>query len=92
MSFKAMPHFMAQGHMAGDWACHYGAFGFEDVPNGAGHRGCDVRLLPSKAFGLCAKLRHIFSHFPMDAHLIHDAVVVGHGVEGQKLHAGHGMS
>lgn len=92
MAFKAVPKFMPQGDMAGDWARHDGAFGFEDVPNGASHGGREVRLLRSHAFELRAKLCHVFTHFPMYAYLIHDPVVVRHWAEGHKFQAGHLVS
>jgi hypothetical protein len=88
MAFKAVPQFVTQGHMAGDWARHNGAFGFEDVPNRAGHGRGQIRLLPTHALGMRTKLRHILSHLPIDAHLVHDPVVGGHGLEGHKFQAG----
>lgn len=87
VAFKAVPQFMSQGHMAGHGACHHGAFGFEDVPNGTGHGGRQIRLLSAHAFGMRAKVRHIIAHLPVDAHLVHDPVVGRHDIEGNKFPA-----
>lgn len=89
VSLKAVPQFMAQGHMGGDRACHDRAFGSEDVPNGASHGGRQIRLLSAHAFGMRAKMRNVIPHLPIDTHLIHDPVIGGPHVEGNKFRAGH---
>lgn len=89
VSFETVPQFMAQGHMAGLGARHHGAFGFENVPNSACHGWRQKRLITAHASGVRAKVRHIITHLPNDAHLVHDPVLGGHDVEGNKFPAGH---
>lgn len=75
--------------MAGEGAGDDGAFGSENVPNGAAHGGRQIRLLSAHTFGVCAKVGHVISHLPVDAHLVHDSVLGRHNVEGRKFPARH---
>lgn len=88
VAFETVPQFMAQGHMAGQGARYHGAFGFENVPNSAGHGWRQKRLITAHASGVRAKVRHILPHLPVDAHLVHDPVLGRHDVERNKFPAG----
>lgn len=67
--------------MAGHRARDDGAFSIENVPNGAGHGRCQIRLFSPHAFGMRAKVRHVVSHFPVDTRLVHDPVLRRHHIE-----------
>jgi len=82
MTLKAVSQFMANSYMRGDRPGDHGAFGFHDVPNSASHGRGQIRLLSTHAFGMGAKMSHIVTQLPSDAHLVHDPIVRRPRVEG----------
>lgn len=85
VALKAMPNLMPQNDMRGLFTRDDHALFGGDMPNRAGHWGCDVSLFTSHANGFGADLGHILANLPAQIHLFHDPLVCRFGRELVKL-------